>query len=352
MTPREQMDPLRVYLVSDDYPGHFNFAHGVLAAMQRVRPIQLLQERSVRGLVSYRMRAVRPLVYSGRLAQRIALKFGYGIDIADIPDVDLIVSGGGDTLAANVALARLTGKPNVFCGSLRAGFNLDQFSLVVTSYEEAVDHPRHIGTLKPSVYGPELFNRPKQPVIYGSANPPKLAGMLVGGDSGRFRYKRAEWEQFLAFARTLNAAWGTRWLISTSRRTPNYLADAIAEMAKDKSLVEHFIDFRVAGPGTLLPIFERAEIMLCSSDSSSMVSEAIAVHLPVIGTLPVGYTFKPQEARYRVMMEEKGWARFIPLSELTVERFSKELGEVQPPSENHLDHLADQIRRKLPSLFG
>jgi hypothetical protein len=83
-----------------------------------------------------------------------------------------------------------------------------------------------------------------------------------------------------------------------------------------------------------------------------MVSEAIAVHLPVVGILPAGYTFKPKEARYRVMMEEKGWARFIHLKDLSVERFSEELGKVRPPKENHLDRLAGMIQRKLPSLFS
>lgn len=344
------MDPLKVYLVSDDYPGHFNFAHGVLAAIQRIRSIELCEERSVRGLVSYRMRAVRPLVSAGRIAQRLVLKLGYGINLSEVPEVDLVISGGGDTLAGNVALARLLGKPNIFCGSLRAGFRLEQFSLVVTSYE-AVDHPRHIGTLKPSVFGPEQFNRPEG-VRYGASNPPKLAGLFIGGDSGRFFYKRSEWTKTLDFVRALNAAWGTRWLISTSRRTPDFVADAIAEMARDPALVEQFIDFRTSGPGTLLPIFQRSEIAVCTSDSSSMVSEAIAVHLPVVGFLPADYTFKSEEQRYREMMHEKGWARFIPQAELTVERFAAELAEVEPPRENHLDLLANAIRRKLPHLFG
>lgn len=344
------MDPLKVFLLSDDYPGHFNFAHGVLAAMQRIRPLTV-EERSVRGLVSYRMRAVRPLVSAGPAALRLALKLGYGIEARDLPKADLVISGGGDTIAGNVALARLLGVPNIFCGSLRGGLRLDQFSLVVTSYEEKVDHPRHIGTLKPSVFGPELFDRPKEPISYGSKNPPRLAGLLIGGDSGKFRYRREEWTALLAFVRALNAAWGTRWLISTSRRTPNFVADAVAEMASDKRLVELLVDFRAAGAGTLRPIFERAEIMVCTSDSSSMLSEAIAVHLPVVGILPAAHGFKAKEALYRQMMEEKDWARFIPLRELDVGRFSDELGKVKPPSENHLDRLADQIRRKLPSLF-
>jgi mitochondrial fission protein ELM1 len=345
------MKPLKVFLLSDDYPGHFNFAHGVLAAMERIRPIAYT-ERSVRGLLSYRMRAVRPLVSRGPTALRLALKLGYGIDARDVSDVDLVISGGGDTIAGNVALARLLKVPNIFCGSLRGGLKLDQFSLVITSYEEKVDHPRHIGTLKPSVFGPELFNRPAVPIRYGSDNPPKLAGLLIGGDSGKFRYLREEWTDVLAFPRALNAAWGTRWLISTSRRTPDFVADAIAEMARDKTLVDLFVDFRTAGPGTLRPIFEHAEIMVCTSDSSSMLSEAIAVHLPVVGILPASYGFKPQEGEYREMMREKNWARFIPLTELTVERFANELSEVQPPRENHLDRLADQLRQKLPALFG
>jgi mitochondrial fission protein ELM1 len=348
---RAAMDPLKVFLLSDDYPGHFNFAHGVLAAMQRIRPLTI-EERSVRGLVSYRMRMVRPLVSGGPSALRLALKLGYGIGASDLPKVDLVISGGGDTIAANVALSRLLGVPNIFCGSLRGGLKLDQFSLVVTSYEEKADHPRHIGTLKPSVFGPELFNRPAEPVRYGSENPPKLAGLLIGGDSGKFRYRREEWTSLLSFVRTLTAAWGTRWLISTSRRTPDFVADAVAEMAKDKTLVDHLVDFRSAGAGTLRPIFERAEIMVCTSDSSSMLSEAIAVHLPVVGILPKAHGFKEKEAIYRNMMEEKGWARFILLADLDVSGFSEALGKVQPPKENHLDRLADQIRLKLPTLFA
>ena len=33
-----------------------------------------------------------------------------------------------------------------------------------------------------------------------------------------------------------------RWLVSTSRRTPDFVADRIAELAKDESVVARFID--------------------------------------------------------------------------------------------------------------
>ena len=50
------------------------------------------------------------------------------------------------------------------------------------------------------------------------------------------------------FAKRLSKAWGTRWLVSTSRRTPDFVADKIAELAKDESVIARFIDYRTRRP--------------------------------------------------------------------------------------------------------
>ena len=84
---------------------------------------------------------------------------------------------------------------------------------------------------------------------YGPELHPKLAGLLIGGNAGPFRYRREEWERLLAFIAQVSRAWGTRWLVSTSRRTPDDVADRIAELAKDESVIARFIDYRIAGPG-------------------------------------------------------------------------------------------------------
>lgn len=345
------MRPLRVLLISDDYPGHFNFADGVLAAIKRLRPVEC-ETRSVRGRLAYRMQAVRPLVFGGRLALRSALKLGFGISARDLPEVDLVLSGGGNTLAANVAAARLLGVPNIFCGSLRGSMQLRQFSLVVTSYEEQYDSRSHLATVKPSIYSPDLFHRPPRTLRFGAGNPPKRAGLLVGGDSGLIRWRREEWPMLIAFLRAVSAAWGTRWSISTSRRTPDAVADQFAELAADKAVVELFVDFRQTGQGTLLPIFEAAEIMVCTTDSSSMVSEAIAVHLPVVIVSPQATAFKPEEEEYRRMLTKKSWCRNVPLGQLDLASFGTALGEISVPRENHLDLLAENLRKRLPALFG
>ena len=84
---------------------------------------------------------------------------------------------------------------------------------------------------------------------YGPERHPKLAGLLIGGNAGPFRYRRKEWERLLAFTAEISKAWGTRWLVSTSRRTPDHVADQIAELAKDESVVARFIDYRTARTG-------------------------------------------------------------------------------------------------------
>ena len=94
-------------------------------------------------------------------------------------------------------------------------------------------------------------------------------------------------------------AWGTRWLVSTSRRTPDYVADKIAELAKDESVVARFIDYRTAGPGTLPEIFAKAEIIVCTEDSSTMISEAVSARLPVVGVAPAAHRFTDEEQNYR-----------------------------------------------------
>lgn len=350
MSKGKAMRPLRALLISDDYPGHANFAYGVLAAIERLRPVET-HTRSVRVRFAYRMQAVRPLVSGGRAALKAALALGYGIAAKSLPDADLVISGGGNTLAANVAAARLLGAPNIFCGSLRGGMSPSQFALLVTSYEDLYEADNVVVTVKPSIYSPESFDRPPHDVRYGKDNPPKRAGLLVGGSTGKIKYRDDEWERLIGFISEVHEAWGTRWLISTARKTPDHVADAFAELAKNTKLVELFVDYRTAGPGTLRPIFSDSEIIVGMPDSSAMLSEAISVHLPVVVLTPDALDYKPEEAAYQQMFAAKNWCRFIPIRNLSMAALAAALAEIQPPEVNHLDLLARELEKRLPILF-
>jgi hypothetical protein len=344
------MRPLNVLLISDDRPGHYHLAEGVIAAVGRCRPVgtSKILARRRRWIPG---RTLSQLLSAGAPAAAL-LRAGYAIDAHDLPKVDLIVSAGGETLVPNAAVAYLTGAPNIFCGTLRR-LPPEAFSLVVSSYAEHADTPRHIVALKPSGIDPDRL-APSRPAHRANPQmPPRLAGALIGGDSGRFRYQPEDWLHLLQYLQASFAAHGTRWLVSTSRRSPNSVADNLAAMARQPdSPIAEFIDFRSAGPGTLIRIFERAEVILCTEDSSTMLSEAVCARLPVVGVAPQHHSFADEERGYRDYMRDNGWSRSLLLAELTPERFTAELDRIRPLQENHLDRLAGSLRERLPQLFA
>jgi hypothetical protein len=241
--------------------------------------------------------------------------------------------------------------PNIFCGALLRGLGAENFSLVISSYDRDATSPRHLVVLKPSSIDPAALGRPKVVPRYGPDKRPKRAGLLIGGNAGPFRYRRAEWERLLAFAGDVSKEWGTRWLVSTSRRTPDFVADRVAELAKDSGVVSHFIDYRTAGPGTLPEVFSEAEVIVATEDSSTMISEAVSARLPVVGAGPNAHNFTDEEQEYREFLIRNNWCRVVPITALTPDAFARALAEIAPLQENPLDALAAKLKERLPELF-
>lgn len=342
------MTPLQILVLSDGRPGHYHLSDGVAAAIARRRPVTVRRLSLARG----KLAPTRLLARLIRLGQaRLALRLGYGLSPGDIGEPGLIVSAGGDTIAANVGAARLTGAANVYCGTLKH-FADEDVSAVVTSYERFAGRPRHLVALKPSEIDRAALavargGRPK--LAAGAA--PRLAGLLIGGDSGLFTYDRAEWLRLADFLDAMQSAHGTRWIVSTSRRTAGWLADELAgRAARPGSAIAELIDFRSAGPGTLPRLFAGVDAILATQDSSTMISEAIHAGLPAVAVAPAASGFKDEEREYRTFLERRGWVRYLPISALEPARFLAELGTVTPLAGDPLDDLAAGLAALLPGI--
>ncbi|HSB58680.1 MAG TPA: ELM1/GtrOC1 family putative glycosyltransferase [Methyloceanibacter sp.] len=344
------MTPLKVIFLADTRPGHYHLAEGVIAALARLRPIEvtriLVHRKWIVPTRWLRRRINAKSFYPPRM-----LRMAYRIDAEALPKADLVVSAGGETQMPNICVTRYLGVPNIFCGSLLRGLGPENFSLVISSYDRDAGSPRHMVVLKPSAIDPEALGRPAAVPRYGPGRHPDFAGLLIGGNAGPFRYRRGEWELLLDFARALSKAWGTRWLVSTSRRTPDFVADKVAELAKDESVIARFIDYRTAGPGTLPDVFRKAEVIVCTEDSSTMVSEAVSARLPVVGVAPEAHRFTDEESAYREFLVRNNWCRVLPIASLTPETFAAALSEIEPIKENPLDALAARLKERLPQLF-
>ena len=345
-SPLSSSRPLQVLLLSDGRPGHYHLAEGVAAAICRRRPV-VLTRREVRRPGWLPGRALPSLVRQGpRGAALVARLFGLS---GDLPPTDLVISAGGETMAANAAVAAKLGAANIFCGSLRR-LEPEAFSLVVSSYARHASLARHIVTLKPSGIDPDTLQRGDETPTASGA--PRTAGLLIGGDSGLFRYSATDWRRLLAFVADTHTRFGTRWAVSTSPRSPDVIGDTMAALAKRReSPIAEFIDFRSAGPGTLPRLFGGVDAIVCTEDSSTMMSEAVCARLPVVGVAPQLHAFKDEEAEYRAFMRDQGWSRSVSLDCLTPQRFLAELADIRPLEDNHLDRLASLLEQRLPQLF-
>ena len=344
------MTPLKIILLADTRPGHYHLAEGVVAAIARLRPVEVTRVPAERKWI-VPTRWLRRRINAKTFWPPRMLRMAYRIEADALPKADLVVSAGGETQMPNICVTRLFGVPNIFCGSLLRGLGPEHFSLIISSYESDAESPRHMVVLKPSAIDPDALGRPAKIPRYGGELKPRRAGLLIGGNAGPFRYRRAEWEGLLAFARALSKAWGTRWLISTSRRTSDDVGDLVAELAKDETVVDRFIDYRTAGPGTLPEVFSQANVIVCTEDSSTMISEAVSARLPVIGVAPDAHRFTDEEAAYRQFMVRNDWCRVLPIAGLSPERFAAALAEIEPIKENPLDALAAKLKERLPELF-
>jgi uncharacterized protein len=343
--------PLEIILLADTRPGHYHLAQGVIAAIERLRPVEVTRIAVERKWI-VPTRWLRRRIGAKSFFPPRMLRMAYRIDAYALPKADLVVSAGGETQMPNICVTRFLDVPSIFCGSLLRGLGPENFSLIISSYDRDATSPRHMVVLKPSAIDPDKLGRPKIVLRYGPDNTPKRAGLLIGGNAGPFRYRREEWVRLLEFARNVAKAWGTRWLISTSRRTPDFVADRIAELARDESVVAKFIDYRTAGPGTLPEVFSQAEIIVCTEDSSTMISEAVSARLPVVGVAPTAHRFTDEEQHYRDFLIANNWCRVLPLAELDPSSLARALSAIEPIKENPLDLLAAKLKARLPELLA
>lgn len=344
------MPPLRALLISDGRPGHYHLAEGILAAIERRRAVETVR-LDVRRRFWTPGRWLAALLNRG-VGEATILKLGYGVDPESLPKADLVVSAGGDTLAANAVAARLLKVPNIFYGSLRR-FRPEDFALVLTSHARYASRPRHAMTLKPSALDPASFPRGGPAAHDGKGGVPATIGLLIGGNTSTIRYEAQDWDRLVDFMRTLHRDLGSCWLVSNSRRTQPEASDRLARLAAEPGCtVADFIDVRVPGARPLTDVFAGADAIVATVDSSSMVSEAVWAQRPVVVVAPENSRLPEHEQEYRNYLEANGWARSMEIKNLTPGGVAAALSEITPLTGNPLDRLADLLSEKLPALFA
>lgn len=118
-----------------------------------------------------------------------------------------------------------------------------------------------------------------------AALPHPRVAVLVGGDSRHHRFTAEDTARFAADLGRL-AASGAALAMTTSRRTPAALREALARIAVPP---RHFLwDGTGGGENPYLALLAGADAIVATADSTNMVGEAVATGLPVMTFEPSG----------------------------------------------------------------
>lgn len=304
--------PLKVWVLSDGQPGHYNQSRGIVAALERIRPLQVswLPLTLRLGLARNVMRHL----LNGKAPPPLAwLKLFYAMPVR-LPDCcDLIVSVGGKTSFANAWLAERLGVKNIFAGSLRR-LSPDLFDVVLTLFplEPALANnlvmalpPNAIGAAALAGHGQRLRDK----LGLGGE---KLWALMIGGNGAGYRYRAHDWEMLARLINKLSGHYQRRWLLLGSRRTGR-AAERILRTSVHDSRVA-FAAWHGQNEGSIVEAcLGAAEKVFVTEDSMTMLTEAIHSERPVISLHPPVVGSTPQYVEMLNRFERSGWLVRLPL---------------------------------------
>lgn len=324
---------IRVLLLHDGKPGHYNQSDGIVAALARSRSVNVERiEVSDSGLLP--ARAVRSIVSAGTYALVLTERLAGTSGITPQHKPDIVVSSGGQTLIANLLLARRYRCKNIFSGSLR-GLPTSLFSAVL-HVDPKLEHTQpYIIGLKPSAVEPT--DRRRIAGVFGKA------GLLVGGPTKTHEYSACDLQRMLDGLSVSELDWE----IMTSRRTPPLWADSLAEVSD--SISAALFDYRETGPGGVSSLLSRVDFAVITDDSVSMISEAIAARLPVV-SLTAAETGPLSDQAYLDLLRTRKWYRPLAMENFSDALLTEAARDCAPMQDNHIDVLAAGLDAKIPDL--
>ena len=334
---------MKLLVLRDKKPGHFNQAEGVALAVGRLAPIEVTRldirpswfaHDDVRKLIMRRY---------GKDA-RYWLRAMYGIEADRLEKPDVIIGSGRPTIAAGILISRIFGGvPFLYSGGI-GGYDTREVSLMVVASPRAAGNPRSAWALIPSVVDPSDYAPPRRLGMPADLKGAEIA-LLVGGTAYRKEWPANEWDALVRLVREVAKEYGVRWRVSTSRRTPDEVGAQLAALDQEGVLAE-FIDYRNAGPGSVRALFG-ADAVAVTEDSMSMLAEGLTAGRPVIGLRSAkvhdGYASEAISA-----WAAKSWAgpakaeslAILPLGTVTAEQFARTLVKLEPPTTDVRGELA------------
>ncbi len=344
------MKTLRVLILSDGVAGHDRSSLGILTALAKHRAVdaQVLPIRETRKLSRRFKRTL-----AGLLPFELFWKTFYRIGgeaspfnplpiTHEIPEgpVDLVITTGPRTSAANIAVARRLKAKNVYFGFSK--WPSDGFYTVLLTSERRSPHPHRAYTLRPSeLDGADLPEA--RPLARNGTE--RHAAILFGGQSKHYYYTMEDMELLAErlIALTREMPW-LRWTFFDSRRSPEAEIDRLVELVRSKTARVEFVRFRDGGLLSNNPAFA-SDLVLVTADSMSMLAESIASKRPTGVLFADRYEPPERDAIEHLAMITDRRAFKVTISGLTAEALQNGAAGLETLPYSQLEMLYETVAR-------
>jgi mitochondrial fission protein ELM1 len=261
---------LNILLITDNKPGHENISKGIIAEIQKYQNVNILiQYAKLRSSIFK-----KPLTWilnrtSFWKKNRWLINLSYkNVNFEKLNSIDIIISTGGATSFLNVMLSHITNAPNIYCSSLR-GLDNKLFS--------------HIISLQKLGYDNEIVLdlAPIESFDINKANMQKDTwALLIGGPTKDYPFTDDEMFTLVSNLIQLAKDKNSKLYITTSRRTSILLENRLKQFTNNKYIKE-LVLFNHTSKKIARVFLENAEMIFCTQDSGSMITEAVLCKKPV-----------------------------------------------------------------------
>lgn len=236
---------------------------------------------------------------------------GYQLEPADV-----VLSTGGDTLYLNVVEGYCRGRPNVFCGSLRS---VDARRIAIVVHTRVSDLPNWLAMeVLPSAVDPEATKadatRFAETRLQGNRD--GLWSLLIGGNGSGYRFNAHDVTDLLANCASLAAQHGRRLLVTTSRRTGSLAEKHMAQWLDrhPEAPVAYMVLYSQRPEKVASAFMGLAEVVFCTEDSTSMISESVLNRRPVITLAGENAEPVPDHAAFLEQLAVNGRVRRVQIN--------------------------------------
>ena len=250
-------------ILIDDKPGHINQSLGLFHSLESSLS---LEKHEIKLAVRFKGLRFLMRFLANNIPARLlsfTLPFFYKID-GKYKDCNepIIISSGGNTLYANIVIKAITDGLNLYSGTPKQ-FPQTLIDLIYT-----------VVPLDNNTNNIVLDLPPANIYQLNEGHTPNTFALLIGGNGAGYQYKNTDWKSLIQGIEQISKDQDVKWLITTSRRSGDDIENLLADSV-NRECISDLVLYGQNPAKVMAQYLQKAEIIFCTEDSLTMVSEAI-----------------------------------------------------------------------------